>query len=72
MQNEIGDQEDKEDFQRSGENSLGQEGLERCGCRSMPPGGQKVKKKKPGELPHFILVRRIFISFIVVNIYLHI
>jgi hypothetical protein len=28
------------------ENCLGQEGLERCGCRPMPPGGQKVKKKK--------------------------
>jgi hypothetical protein len=30
----IGDQEDKEDFERSGENSLGLEDLERCDCGS--------------------------------------
>jgi hypothetical protein len=29
-----------------GVNSLGQEGLERGGCRPMPQRGQKVKKKK--------------------------
>jgi hypothetical protein len=34
-----------EDLERSGENGLGQEGLKRCGCRPMLPGGQKVKKK---------------------------
>jgi hypothetical protein len=44
MQNGIG--EDKEDLVRSGENSLGQEGLERCGCRSMPPGDQKLKMRE--------------------------
>jgi hypothetical protein len=43
--NGIGDQEDKEDLERSGEKVLGQEGLERCGCRPMPPGGQKLKKE---------------------------
>jgi hypothetical protein len=31
---------------RRRENGLGQEGLERCGCRPMPPGGQKVKKRE--------------------------
>jgi hypothetical protein len=40
-----GDQDDKKDIERTRENSLGQEGLERCGCRPMPPGGQRVKKK---------------------------
>jgi hypothetical protein len=44
-QNGIGHQEDKEDLERSGENGLGQEDLERCGHRPMPPGGQNVKKK---------------------------
>jgi hypothetical protein len=28
----IGDQEDKEELERSVENSFGQEGLERCNC----------------------------------------
>jgi hypothetical protein len=37
-------QEDKADLERLGENGLGQEGLERCDCGLMPPGGQKVKK----------------------------
>jgi hypothetical protein len=41
MESEI-----KENFERSGENRLGQEGLERCDCGPMPPGGQKVKKKR--------------------------
>jgi hypothetical protein len=45
MRNGIGDQEDKEDLERSRENSLGQEGLERCGSSPMPPGGEKVKKQ---------------------------
>jgi hypothetical protein len=36
---------DREDLERSGENSLGQESLERCGCKPMSPGGQKVKKQ---------------------------
>jgi hypothetical protein len=40
-----GDQENKEDLERFGEKALGQEGLERCGCRPMLPGGKKVKKK---------------------------
>jgi hypothetical protein len=40
-QDVIGDQEDKDDLERSEENGLEQEGLERCGCRPMPSGGQK-------------------------------
>lgn len=53
--NGIGNQEDKEDLGRSGENSLGQEGLVRCGCRHMLSGGQKVKKKNETFRVHWIL-----------------
>jgi hypothetical protein len=31
-------------FESSGENSIGQDGLERCLCGPMPPGDQNVKK----------------------------
>jgi hypothetical protein len=44
-QDGIGGEEDKEDLARFGESGLGQGGLERCGCGSIPPGCQKVKKK---------------------------
>jgi hypothetical protein len=43
--NGIGDQDDKEDLEKSAENHLGQESLERYGCGLMPIEGQKVKKK---------------------------
>jgi hypothetical protein len=42
----IGDQEDKEDLERSGENSLGQESLKQCDCGPMPPGGQRGEEDK--------------------------
>jgi hypothetical protein len=54
--NEIGDQEDKEDLEKRKQPWTG--GLERCGCRPMPPGGNKVKKKKNSRitfLSHFLL-----------------
>jgi hypothetical protein len=44
---EIEDQEDKEDLERSGENDL--EVSERCGCRHMPPRGQKGEIKRLSE-----------------------
>jgi hypothetical protein len=38
MQNGIREEEDKQDMERHGENSLG--------CRAMVPDGQSVKKQK--------------------------
>jgi hypothetical protein len=35
----------KEDLERSGVNGLGQEDLERCGCRPLYQGDQNGKKK---------------------------
>jgi hypothetical protein len=51
-------------LKRYRENSFGQEGLERCGCRPMPPGGEKVKKKK---IYNKIYIVSYFIAFVLMG-----
>jgi hypothetical protein len=52
---EIGDQENMEGLERSGENSRGPEGLEKCDCRHMHQWG---KMKTLDLVPYFLMLNR--------------